>query len=463
VTWRRFILTWLRDWRFWGAVWLAGLVVAGVVLLWDARSWLDGSPAASFRTTLLNKWPVWVLWWVVAPAILWLQHRLTLLDRHWPWAIALHTLMAFLVTGLFILVAGMRLLIANHLPWSFLPVILHDLRVVGRWDYTPLLIYFMAVSVLYAAGYHRQWRAGQLLTGELRVANARLETRLVRASLDALKMQLHPHFLFNTLNSITSLIRNNRTREAEDVVAGLGELLRRALEHRQEAQDTLEHELEFLRRYFEIESIRFQDRLQVEYDIAPDCLPALVPCLMLQPLAENAMKHGISRRSCCDSARAGRRTGSCSAFTTTVRRSRATSCLAAPASACKTPAPACTCSTATRPVSSYATNRLAVSSPGSLSLSPTPPRHDHDHRPHPHPHRGRRSPRPAERRGPASFRSRHLHRRPGRQRPAGRRGHQGAQARPALPRRADARHLRLRGAGQGAARAAATDGVRYRA
>lgn len=286
---------WLRDWRFWGALWLAGLLVAVGVLLWDARGWLAGAPDASFRLTLLNKWPVWTLWWVVAPLVFWLQHRLTLLDRHWPWAIAMHTLMAFVVTGLFILVTAVRLLVANHLPWSFLPVILHDLREVGRWDLLPLLVYFLAVSVLYAVGYHRQWRAGQLLTGELRVANARLETRLVRASLDALKMQLHPHFLFNTLNSITSLIRNDRAREAEDVVAGLGELLRRALEHRQESVDTLEHELDFLRRYFEIESIRFQDRLQVEYDIAPDCLRALVPCLMLQPLAENAMKHGISR------------------------------------------------------------------------------------------------------------------------------------------------------------------------
>lgn len=286
---------WLRDWRFWGALWLLGVLVLAGLLLWDARSWLAGAPDASFRYTRLNQWPVWLLWWVAAPVVLWLQHRLTLLDRHWSWAIALHSLMAFLLTGLFILVASVRLMAANHLPWSFLPVILQDLREAGRWNYTPLLIYFMTVSVLYAAGYHRQWRAGQLLTGELRVANARLETRLVRASLDALKMQLHPHFLFNTLNSITSLIRNGRTREAEDVVAGLGELLRRALEHRQEAMDTLDHELEFLRRYFEIESIRFQDRLQVEYDIAPDCLPALVPCLMLQPLAENAMKHGISR------------------------------------------------------------------------------------------------------------------------------------------------------------------------
>lgn len=291
----RLIRAWLRDWRLWGLLWLAGVLVLAGLLLWDARGWLAGAPEASFRQTRLNQGPVWLLWWVVAPAVLWLQHRLTLLDRHWPWAISLHTLLALLITGLFILTGAARLLVANHLPWSFLPVILHDLRAVGRWDYTPLLIYFTGVSVLYAADYHRRWRAGQLLTGELRVANARLETRVVRASLDALKMQLHPHFLFNTLNTITGLIRNGRTREAEDVVAGLGELLRRALEQRQESMDTLEHELDFLRRYFEIESIRFQDRLRVEYDIAPDCLPALVPCLMLQPLAENAMKHGISR------------------------------------------------------------------------------------------------------------------------------------------------------------------------
>jgi LytS/YehU family sensor histidine kinase len=108
-------------------------------------------------------------------------------------------------------------------------------------------------------------------------------------------MQLHPHFLFNTLNSITSLIRNNRTREAEDIVAGLGQLLRRSLDHRQEAMETLERELDFLRRYFEIERIRFQDRLMVEFDIDPKCLRAQVPSMLLQPLAENAMKHGISK------------------------------------------------------------------------------------------------------------------------------------------------------------------------
>jgi len=288
-------MDYLRDWRFWGALWLAGSLGLLGFLLWDARAWLAGSPEATFRYTCLNTWPAGWLWWFLAPLILWLQSRLTLLDRRWLWSLLLHAVMAAVITGCFVLVDAIRLVVANHLPWSYVPVVIHDLKMVGRWDYTPLLVYAMAVFALYAASFYREWRAGQLLTSELRVANARLETRLVRASLDALKMQLHPHFLFNTLNSITSLIRNNRSREAEDVVAGLGELLRRALDHRQEAMATLERELDFVRRYFEIERVRFQDRLQVEYDIMPECLPALVPSLMLQPLAENAMKHGISR------------------------------------------------------------------------------------------------------------------------------------------------------------------------
>ncbi len=284
-----------RSARVWFLVWLAGTVVLLALLCLDAWPWLNGSPQASFRNTKLNDWPVEVVWWLLAPGILWLQATLTRLDWHWLWAVGLHILMAAFMTGLFIMLEAGRMLLANHLPASFLPVLVNDLRWQGRWNYIPALIYVALILAFYAVGYYREWRAGQRLTNQLQVANAQLETRLVRASLDALKMQLHPHFLFNTLNSITSLIRNNRTREAEDIVAGLGGLLRRSLDHRQEAMDTLEHELEFLRRYFEIESIRFQDRLKVEYEIDPKCLRAEVPSLLLQPLAENAMKHGISK------------------------------------------------------------------------------------------------------------------------------------------------------------------------
>jgi two-component system LytT family sensor kinase len=287
-----------RHWRRWLLLWLAVTGGLMAILLWDALPWLQGAPQVSFRSTMLNQWPLAILWWLLVPGALWLQNNLTMIDRRWPWTLGLHAFIAAMISGLFIIVQAARMVLANHLPASFLPVVIDDLRAMGGWNYTPALIYLLLIFALYAFNFYREWRAGQQLTSELQVANARLETRLVRASLDALKMQLHPHFLFNTLNSITSLIRNHRTREAEDVVAGLGELLRRSLDHRQEAMETLEHELEFLHRYFEIESLRFQDRLKVEFDISPKCLPALVPSLILQPLAENAMKHGIS----CDPA-----------------------------------------------------------------------------------------------------------------------------------------------------------------
>ncbi len=289
-----FVPLWRRT-RLWFLLWLLATAGAVVYLLWDAWPWLAGNPHATFRYTKLNQWPIECLWWLLVPGALWLQRNLIMMDRRWIWTITLHGLTAAVITVLFIILDGVRLVVANHLPASFLPAVVNDLHGFGGWSYTPALVYLLLIFALYAFNFYREWRAGQQLTTELQVANARLETRLVRASLDALKMQLHPHFLFNTLNTITSLIRNSRTREAEDVVAGLGELLRRSLEHRQEAMETLEHELEFLHRYFEIESIRFQDRLKVEFDIAPNCRPAFVPSLLLQPLAENAMKHGISK------------------------------------------------------------------------------------------------------------------------------------------------------------------------
>lgn len=127
-------------------------------------------------------------------------------------------------------------------------------------------------------------------------ARERLEARLARAQLEALELQLHPHFLFNTLNAITALIAQE-PRSAERIVNGLSELLRFSLSRAGEQEVTLERELDLLGRYIEIQEVRFPDRLQVDVDVESDSMVALVPSMILQPLVENAIRHGIGPRA----------------------------------------------------------------------------------------------------------------------------------------------------------------------
>jgi LytS/YehU family sensor histidine kinase len=123
-----------------------------------------------------------------------------------------------------------------------------------------------------------------------------LETQLAKAQLQALKVQLHPHFLFNTLNSISELMHQD-VRVAERMITRLSDLLRMTLENIGTQEITLREEVEFVKGYLEIEQTRFQDRLKVTFDIAPETLDANVPNLLLQPIVENAIRHGIAKSS----------------------------------------------------------------------------------------------------------------------------------------------------------------------
>jgi LytS/YehU family sensor histidine kinase len=129
---------------------------------------------------------------------------------------------------------------------------------------------------------------------ELQVEKA--HARLAEARLLALTMQLQPHFLFNTLNTISALIHEDKDA-ADRMLARLGDLLRMTLEGGEQPEVPLERELELLRSYLAIEQVRFADRLLVHVDFAPETLVARVPSLVLQPLVENAIRHGIARRS----------------------------------------------------------------------------------------------------------------------------------------------------------------------
>lgn len=124
-----------------------------------------------------------------------------------------------------------------------------------------------------------------------------LEAQLAQAQIMALRMQLNPHFLFNTLNTIAMLVRESDNERAVRMLAGLGSLLRHVLEDIGRQQVPLSDELEFIQRYLDIEGLRFEDRLRVRIDVEPGLFDALVPNLILQPLVENAIRHGIARRS----------------------------------------------------------------------------------------------------------------------------------------------------------------------
>jgi two-component system, LytTR family, sensor kinase len=125
----------------------------------------------------------------------------------------------------------------------------------------------------------------------------RLDEQIVRAQLTALRRQMEPHFLFNTLNSITALVREQRNPDAVRMIVALSEFLRRDSEDAHRAQVTLAEEVEYLQRYLEIQKLRFGTRLNATVDVSPDIHRALVPSLLLQPLVENAIKHGIARRA----------------------------------------------------------------------------------------------------------------------------------------------------------------------
>ena len=126
---------------------------------------------------------------------------------------------------------------------------------------------------------------------------ARLNEQLSSARLGALRQQMEPHFMFNTLNAIAGLVRDNRNDAAVSMIVGLSDFLRRASDDSNRPLVELVEELEYLKRYLEIQQVRFAARLQVQLDFPPDLLRASVPNLILQPLVENAIKHGIAKRA----------------------------------------------------------------------------------------------------------------------------------------------------------------------
>jgi two-component system, LytTR family, sensor kinase len=237
--------------------------------------------------SFLEQIPFWIVWGLLAPVIFrfiqyvpldrdrWLINVL----KHVPASIGF-SIIHLAIYMLILAVLRERDLMESSKSMSTFVALITRLNFGMRiWSY------LMLAAFAYAADFYQRYQEGTMRTSQL-------ETQLAQAQLQALKMQLHPHFLFNTLNSISALLHKNPDA-ADRMIARLGDFLRLTLRNSGTQEVTMQQELEFLKCYLDIERIRFQDRLTVEINVQPEATTAKVPNLILQPVVENAIRHGI--------------------------------------------------------------------------------------------------------------------------------------------------------------------------
>lgn len=240
-----------------------------------------------FRRALLVEGLACLLWALVTPLVLWLARRFRIERNNWRRRVPFHFLIGLSLISLLMTIDYVVYMTLTGRPENLTP--LHILQFiiynVDRW----LLTYWVVVLSSHALNYYQSFRKGELNAAQLR-------TQLAQSQLEALKMQLHPHFLFNTLHSISALL-NKDVDAARTMISRLGDFLRLTLENSGTQEVPLQQEIEFLNGYLEIERIRFQDRLTTEVRIDPSVLDVPVPNLILQPIVENAMRHAIATNS----------------------------------------------------------------------------------------------------------------------------------------------------------------------
>ncbi|MCP4658519.1 MAG: histidine kinase [bacterium] len=278
-----------RRWRwslFLGAWTLIGILFVGPFIVQSIAERTQ-IPWSKVSSVFLG----WYLWGLLFPLIWLLARRLPFERRSWlRWSL-LNLGLGLAVSSLYVILAFVKTEIiqaisTGRLSFGTLAMVPRHL-VAGIAYY--VLVYFVIVAVIHAISFYDKYRERELNA-------SRLEGQLALARLQMLKAQLHPHFLFNTLNAISALMHRD-VDAADRMITQLSDLLRLSIDQDDRHQVSLGCELEFLDRYLAIERIRFRDRLAVEKDVEPPCLQAQVPRLILQPLVENSIRHGIAMRS----------------------------------------------------------------------------------------------------------------------------------------------------------------------
>lgn len=270
------------------AVWaILGIIYAGPIYFETKAENMGHSAWRIFSWGIL----MWLAWAPLTPAIVWLARRFSVISEAWKSSVIVHLPAFVLISIVHSAVATTITLSINPFDsmgdsqMTFWPRFMG--RVQGSFG-SDLLVYGGVVGICYALDYYRKYREREL-------AASQLEAQLAQAQLHSLRMQLHPHFLFNTLNGIVGLVRDHKNQAAVSMLVGLSDLLRHTLDHSAQQEVELRQEVNFIKLYLNIQQMRFSDRLNLELDIDPATTKAMVPNLILQPLAENAVRHGFSR------------------------------------------------------------------------------------------------------------------------------------------------------------------------
>jgi two-component system LytT family sensor kinase len=280
-------------------VYLRSRVIFGVA---TALGLFSGFQAYYYVSTF-TEWPAslpfllalnlgyWYSWAILTPAILYLARKAPFLERDsWKSALAVHIPGVFVITMVHV---ALTVSSQTAIVWIVGQEERSWLQEAQRMFFNnfdwEMMTYWAIVGVSHSLRYHSEAQDRALRTSQL-------ETNLVEARLQALQRQLQPHFLFNTLNTISALMHRD-VNAADNMIAKLSDLLRISLYNVGVQEVPLSQELDFLSKYLEIEQTRFRDRLTVVFDVQPETLDALVPNLVLQPLVENAIKHGIGPRA----------------------------------------------------------------------------------------------------------------------------------------------------------------------
>lgn len=299
--------SWVRALFRWAGIWGAACLI---FVSQNALRYIMRDQPVDWFNALWLEALYWVPWLALTPVLLWAARSKPLGSgaprSHIAWHLAIMVALSFVQVPA---ADALQYFAGVHhagTPPAGGPVQVIDLF---RRSFPALVItawwkYWVFMGLYYAFDYHRRFR-------EREVAAAHLETQLATAHLQALRMQLHPHFLFNALHSAAMLTMMD-PEAAHRVLVQLSALLRTTLDRSAAPEVPLSEEIDFMDRYLAIEQIRFQDRLRVDIHADDDALSAVVPNLILQPLVENAVRHGIARRTDarCLTIRAARENGS---------------------------------------------------------------------------------------------------------------------------------------------------------